>query len=282
MIPITYNDYQLEGILSGEIQIYGNLYSPYVVLDISVEELKSYLFSSSYNLIKGEILDPYNLKSGDLQLTFENGKWSKLDLGDGEIDINVNEGDIFLKDVSANSGNNFLQASGNIIQKETFLVNKIEMAYNDHYMAIPQPLEAKISKDEVIVKPFIVHLDDGLVEGELKLGSTVNGRMKLSNMNGGFINDFFPENKLNISGLVFGEIGFMQSGPDPTASFDITMKNGQIFNQAFNDLSISAFLKEEIVHVEDFTLTNHDKTGIHFIGNIPISEESAPLVPHIT
>ena len=272
MLPISYGDDLMEGILTGEIQINGSLYSPNVVIELSAEELKSYLFSSSNNLLKGEIKDPYNLRSGNLQLTFENGQWSNLDLGDGEIDLNINEGDIFINDISASSGDNFIQASGEIIQQEIFFINKLEMAYDDYYMAIPQPLEAKISLDELIVKPFIIHLDDGILEGKVKLGSKVNGRIKLSNINSGFINDFFPQNNLNLSGLVFGEIGFIQAESYPSASFDITMKNGQIFNQTFNDLSISALLNEQTIHIEDFSLTNNNKTGVHFIGKIPLTK----------
>ncbi len=272
MLPISYGGDLMEGTLTGEIQINGSLYSPNIFIELSAEELKTYLFSSSNNFLKGEIKDPYNLGSGDLQLTFENGQWSNLDIGDGEIDLNIKKGDVFINDISASSGDNFIQASGKIIQQETFFINKLEMAYNDHYMAIPQPLEAKTSLDELIIKPFIIHLDDGILEGEVTLGSKVNGRIKLSNINSGFINDFFPQNNLNLSGLVFGEIGFMQAELYPNASFDITMKNGQIFNQSFNDLSISALINKQTIHIEDFSLTNNNKTGVHFIGKIPMKD----------
>ncbi len=282
LLPIKIKEFDVNGIVTGSIQVNGELKSPSIEIDISIEDFKTYLFSSSRYLIKGNIQDPMNLKGGEMNLTFENGKWSGIDLGEGELDMTFKNGDIYFKDISTISGDNFLQASGKIIQKKLFFIDRFQMAYDAHYLAIPQPIEASVSYVEISVKPFIVHVDDGVVEGVLKVDSRIDGRIKLSNVDGGFINNFFPENKLDLSGLLFGEIGFSKTGSEQSASVDITMKNGQIYNQVFNDLTLSSVFKEGIVHVENFTLTNNEKTGMQVSGSIPLGENSRSNTLNIT
>ena len=282
LLPLKINEFDVDGILTGSIHVNGDFKSHSIEVDLSIDDFKAYLFSSSRYLLKGNIQDPIILHSGEMNLTFENGRWSGFDLGKGELDMTFNKGDIFLKDISTISGDNFLQASGKIIQKKVLSLDRFQMAYDDHYLAIPQPIEAIVSYNEITVKPFIVHVDDGVVEGTLKVDSRTDGRIKMFNVDGGFINNFFPKNKLDLSGLLFGEIGFTKTDSEKSTSFDITMKNGRIYNQVFNDLTLSAVFKQGIIHVEDFTLTNNEKTGIQVSGNIPIKEKSLLNTLNIT
>ena len=272
LLPFKVKEIDVDGIMKGRIHVNGDFKSPTIELDLFVKDFKTYLFSSSRLLVKGNIQDPIILQGGAMNLTFENGKWSGFELGEGELDMTFNNGDILLKDISTISGDNFLQASGKIIQNNSIYLNRFQMAYDSHYLAIPQPIEATVSRNKISVKPFVVHVDDGVVEGVLQVDSKIDGRIRMSNVDGGFINKFFPKNKLDLSGLLFGEIGFTKTDLDQSASFDMTMKNGQIYNQVFNDLTLSAILKEGIIHIEDFTLTNHEQTGIHISGSVPINE----------
>lgn len=282
LLPIKIKEYDVNGILTGNIYIDGNIKSPTIELDLSIEKFKTYLFSSSRYLAKGYIQDPFKLQSGEMNLTFENGAWSGFDLGAGELDLTIYEGDIFLNDISAISGDNFLQASGKIIQKKLFKIDQFRMAYDAHYLAIPQPIQATVKQNEFTLKPFVVHVDDGIVEGALKVDSRMDGRIKMSNVDGGFINRFFPENKMSLSGLMFGEIGFTKTDSDQSATWDITMKNGRIYDQDFNDLTLSAVYKKGIIHIEEFTLTNSEKTGIQVSGSVPLGEQSLSNALSIT
>ncbi|SVB27679.1 uncharacterized protein METZ01_LOCUS180533, partial [marine metagenome] len=275
LLPFKIKEIDVDGIMTGSIHVNGYFKSPSIELDLLVEDFEAYLFSSSRLLVNGNIQDPIILQGGAMNLTFENGKWSGFELGEGELDMTFNKGDIFLKDISTISGDNFLQASGKIIQKKSFSLDRVQMAYDSHYLAIPQPIEATVSHNEISVKPFVVHVDDGVVEGVLQVDSKIDGRIKMSNVDGGFINNFFPKNKLDLYGLLFGEIGFTKTDLDQSASFDMTMKNGRIYNQVFNDLTLSAVFKEGIIHIEDFTLTNNEQTGIQISGSVPIKEISS-------
>ena len=120
--------------------------------------------------------------------------------------MTFNKGDILLKDISTISGDNFLQASGKIIQKKSISLDRIQMAYDSHYLVIPKPIEATVSHNEISVKPFVVHVDDGVVEGVLQVDSKIDGRIKMSNVDGDFINKIFPKKKLDLYGLLFVEI----------------------------------------------------------------------------
>ena len=275
LLPFKIKGFDVNGVVTGSISANGDFASPSIELDLLVEDINAYLFSGSRLLVKGNIHDPIILQDGEINLTFENGKWSGFELGEGELDMIFNKGDIFIKDISTISKENFLQASGKIIQKKFISLDQIQMAYDSHYLAIPQSIEATLIHNGISVKPFIIHVDDGVIEGVLQVSSKIDGRIKMSNVDGGFINNFFPKNKLDLFGLLFGEIGFTKTDLDQSASFDITIKNGQIYNQVFNDLTLSAVFKKGTIHIEDFTLTNNEQTGIQITGSIPIKEISS-------
>jgi len=275
LLPFKIKGIDVDGIVTGSISANGDFASPSIELDLLVEDVNAYLFSSSRLLVKGDIQNPVILQGGGMNLTFENGKWSGFELGEGELDVTFDKGDIFIKDISTISRENFLQASGKLIQRKFISLDRIQMAYDSHYLAIPQPIEATLIHNGISVKPFVVHVNDGVIEGVLQVGSDIDGRIKLSNVDGGFINKFFPKNKLDLYGLLFGEIGFTKTDLDQSASFDMTMKNGQIYNQVFNDLTFSAVFKKGTIHIEEFSLTNNEQTGIQITGSIPIKEISS-------
>ena len=142
LLPFKIKEIDVDGIVEGRIHVNGDFKSPTIELDLLVKDFKTYLFSSSQLLVKGNIQDPIILQGGAMNLTFENGKWSGFELGEGELDMTFNNGDILLKDISTISGDNFLQASGKIIQNNSIYLNRVQMAYDSHYLAIPQPIEA--------------------------------------------------------------------------------------------------------------------------------------------
>ncbi len=275
LLPFKINGIDIDGKVTGSISANGDFASPSIELDLLVEDVNAYLFSSSRLLVKGDIQNPEILQGGGMNLTFENGKWSGFELGEGELDMTFDKGDIFIKDISTISRENFLQASGKIIQRKIISLDRIQMAYDSHYLAIPQSIEATLIHNGISVKPFVVHVDDGVIEGVLQVDSKIDGRIKMSNIDGGFINKFFPKNKLDLYGLLFGEIGFTKTDLDQSVSFDMTMKNGQIYNQVFNDLTLSAVFKKGTIHIEEFSLTNKEQTGIQITGSIPIKEISS-------
>jgi hypothetical protein len=280
-LPFSEEDFAIDGVMSGHIDINGTPEKPEFELNLLVENLKGYLFTSSQTEVKGHIHDVMAYGDGDIRLTFKNGRWSEVELGDGEIDITFNNGDIQFKDISFTSGDNFLQGSGKMEKSGKISMEQLQMGYESHYVAIPQPLIAIHKDEEIFIKPFIVHVNDGMIEGVVHLGSTIDGTLKMSNLDGAFINDFVPENRMNLSGLIFGEIGFSQTGNKQSSTIDLTVKRGQFYNQKFDDLTLSAIANEDLIHIEDFTLTHKNRTGLNLFGQFPLNKKSSENLLHI-
>ena len=278
---LPFGEKNFDGVMSGLIDIIGTPEKPEFELNLLVDNLSAYLFSSSQTELKGHIYDVMAFSDGDIRLTFINGLWSEVELGDGEIDITFDEGDVQFKDISFTSGDNFLQGSGKMEKSGNISIERLQMGYESHYLAIPQPLIAVKKDDGIFIKPFIVHVDDGMIEGVVHLGSKVDGTLKMSNLDGGFINNFLPENRMNLSGLIFGEIGFTQAGNIQSSTMDITVKRGQFYNQKFDDLTLSAIANQDLVHIEDFTLTHNKRTGLNLFGQFPLNKESSENILHI-
>ena len=79
---------------------------------------------------------------------------------------------------------------------------------------------------------------------------------------------------LDFSGTVFGEVSLGQDLNTDDFSLDITLKNGELANQPFDEFYISSLYKEGILHLEELTLTDGNKTGFQVMGTFPILADS--------
>ena len=57
-------------------------------------------------------------------------------------------------------------------------------------------------------------------------------------------------------------------------SLDVTLKNGEFAKQSFDDYYISMLYRDGILHLEEMTLTDGDKTGFQIIGTFPVRSDS--------
>ena len=74
--------------------------------------------------------------------------------------------------------------------------------------------------------------------------------------------------------MIFGELGVHESIEKYNYSSDISLKKGSILGQKFDDLVVSLFVRDEIMHIEELTLINGDKTGLQVMGTLPLKSQN--------
>ena len=130
-------------------------------------------------------------------------------------------------------------------------------------------LELDWGKNELTLKPFEFHVNDGILSGFLTLTDEIDGLLKISNIGTDILEFLISDERIKIHGQVFGELSATTRENSLDYAIDLAIKNGEIASQAFDELIISTFYSDSILHIDEITLIQGDKTGIQIAGVVP-------------
>ena len=101
----------------------------------------------------------------------------------------------------------------------------------------------------------------------------------MSNFDASIITYFFPDERLNLSGLVFGEI--LAEGHNGGYDFDVdlSLKEGQYMDQQFDEMTLSFLYTDAILHMDDISMTKGNSMGFQANGIIPIVQKKIKNIP---
>ena len=109
----------------------------------------------------------------------------------------------------------FFQLSGFLHSDGNGIFDRLQIATGQRYIINTKPVEftlgegvdllqLDLGENELILKPFEFHVNDGIITGHLYLTDEVDGLLKVSNIETEIIDFLIPED-LIIDGQVFGE-----------------------------------------------------------------------------
>ena len=141
------------------------------------------------------------------------------------------------------------------------IFNRLQIATGQTYLINTKPLEFTLGEDvdllqldlgenELILKPFEFHVNDGIITGHLSLTDQVDGLLKVSNIGTDIIDFLIPED-LIINGQVFGEFYVSNTDYLLDYSIDISIKDGEIASQKFDELIISTYYSDCLLYTSD-------------------------------
>ena len=216
---------------------------------------------------------------GNCQLRIGSGKWNEENFESGVVDLSYSKEGIEIQSAEFKNNKDFFQLSGFFNNNGNGIFNRLQIATGQTYLINTKPLEFTLGEDvdllqldlgenELILKPFEFHVNDGIITGHLSLTDQVDGLLKVSNIGTDIIDFLIPED-LIINGQVFGEFYVSNTDYLLDYSIDISIKDGEIASQKFDELIISTYYSDSTFHIEDFTLIHGNKTGIQIAGIIP-------------
>ena len=273
------NNFWSDSLESGKATVSGTFEDPDLNAELVLDDIKY----KNFNLESFEFFGNLNKKGdytiGNCQLRIGNGKWNDESFESGVVDLSYSKEGIEIQSAEFKNNMDFFQLSGFLHSDGNGIFNRLQIATGQRYIINTKPVEftlgegvdllqVDLGENELILKPFEFHVNDGIITGHLSLTDEVDGLLKVSNV-GTDIIDFLIPDDLIINGQVFGEFYVSTVDYSFDYSIDVSIKNGEIASQKFDELIISTFYSDSIVHIEDITLIHGDETGIQISGIVP-------------
>lgn len=267
------------GKATGNLSVSGYFDNPSLTAELVLDDIKY----KNFNLDSFEFFGNLNSKNdytiGNCQLRIGNGMWNDESFESGVVDLSYSKEGIEIQSAEFKNNMDFFQLSGFLHSDGNGIFNRLQIATGQRYIINTKPLEftlgegvdllqLDLGENELILKPFEFHVNDGIITGHLYLTDEVNGLLKVSNIGTDIIDFLIPED-LTINGQVFGEFYVSTVDYSLDYSIDVSIKDGEVASQKFDELIISSFYSDSTLHIEDITLINGDKTGIQIYGIIP-------------
>tara|TARA_B100000029_G_scaffold512421_1_gene609053 strand:+ start:12 stop:1955 length:1944 start_codon:yes stop_codon:yes gene_type:complete len=95
----------------------------------------------------------------------------------------------------------------------------------------------------------------------------------MSNFDAEVITQFLTDDRLRISGLIFGEIWIQSDGKYYDLDTEISLKKGRYMKEDFDEMIISCLYKNGILHIDDISMTKKGLMGLQVAGTVPIRKK---------
>ena len=267
------------GKATGNLSVSGTFEDPDLNAELVLDDIKYKNFILESFEFFGNLNKKGDYTIGNCQLRIGNGKWNDESFESGVVDLSYSKEGIEIQSAEFKNNMDFFQLSGFLHSNGNGIFNRLQIATGQRYIINTKPVEftlgegvdllqVDLGENELILKPFEFHVNDGIITGQLSLTDEVDGLLKVSNVGTDIIDFLIPED-LIINGQVFGEFYVSTVDYSLDYSIDVSIKNGEIGSQKFDELIISTFYSDSTVHIEDITLIHGDETGIQISGIVP-------------
>ena len=269
----------LSGQATGRLKIQGDFHSPSVNSELICNEIKVNDFHLESLEFKSEISVSDSLTSGIIDMKAGAGTWRNRNFDSGTINATIRNSEIVIESCHFKSGDDYLQASGEYDGINQYLINQLQVVYQNHFLVNARPVSFSFQDSILNVDPFEFHINDGVFEGVITGGDTPEGRFKMSNFNAGILTQFLQDKRLQVSGIVFGEIWMQWAKSALVVDVDLSLKKGIYMEEAFDEMTQSFLFKNGILHIDDISMTKGESMGFQASGIIPMGKNNVGKTP---
>jgi len=262
------------GSATGKLKIRGTIEHPDAVADLNCKNIVYRDFSLNSLSFHSEMESESNFPSGFVNLKIEEGKWNDEYFDSGTLDISFSENRMVVENCHFKSGEDYLLISGSWLSKNKYKIDRLQSAYRDNYLVNAKPIYIIYRDTTVSIEPFEIHINDGIMDGILTIGSFSEGRIKMSNFDANVITQFIDNKYLDLSGIIFGELGFSASNNSPTYDIDIALKKGRYLGESYDQMNLAILLESGVMHIDDISITRDTSLGFQLSGILPLKISS--------
>ncbi len=263
----------LGGKATGNLKVSGNVSEPSAVAELTCENVTISDFNIQSIDLNSRITVVNSIPSGYVDIKAGEGNWMDRGFETGTLSVLIDDKAVTVENFHFKSGNDFLQASGRFDGISEYEIDRIQLAFDDDYLINAMPLNFSFNDSLFQLKPFELHINDGLLEGTISGGiKQPEGRMKMSNFDAEILTQFLNDEKLKFSGLVFGEVWFKIVNDKFEIDTDFSLKKGSYMGELFDEMIFSGLLKDDIFHIDDISMTRKGEMGLQASGTLPIKQ----------
>ena len=266
----------VSGKATGALRIRGKQDSPSANAELLCENVKiSDFHLESLKLNSQLLVESDTLVSGYIDIIADQGTWRNKSFESGTVSAVLKNKEVVVENCHFKSGDDFLQVSGSYDGTNNYSVDRFQLAYQDNYMVNARPILFFFKDSILSVELFELHIDDGMLEGEISGGNNPEGHFKMSNFDAQIITQFFNDQRLRFSGLIFGEMWVQYDSIGINLDTDISLKNGKYMGEVFDEMILSCLFKNGILHLDDLSMTKKGTMGLQANGIIPLRTKEA-------
>ena len=268
------NDFWIDefksGTATGKLKIRGTIEKPDAVADLNCKNIVYKDFSLSSLSFHSEMESHSSYPKGFMNLKIEKGKWKNEVFDSGTLDISFSKNRMIVENCHFKSGDDYLLISGSWLSKNKYKIDRLQSAYQDNYLVNSKPIFINYQDTTVSIEPFEIHINDGILDGVLAIGSNSEGRLKMSNFDASVITQFIDSRYLNLSGIIFGELGFSSLGENQEYDIDISLKKGTYLTEPYDQMNLAILLKSGVMYIDDISMTRDTSMGFQLSGILPL------------
>ena len=277
LINNFWEDSLSSGSATGSMYLNGPFDSLGINADLIINQFEYNNISLESFEFVGNIENLNNFSEGAFKLKFGKGYWNDYGFKSGTGEFLLLDTLVEVSSFELKNGNDYLQFNGSVNKDSLINLERFQIAYRGHYLINPRPISILYSNDAFSFEPFEIHVDDGIIEGAIT-SNPLQGHIKFSNVTTDIISLFESSYSQKIKGNIFGEIFIDKNLKQNKISLDLTLKNGRLAKQSFDDFYISALYKDETIFIEEMTLTDGEKTAFQVIGRVPFLSDTNKVI----
>lgn len=269
----------VSGRATGRLKVQGNINAPSASAELICQKIKVDNFLLNSLEFKSQVTVKDTLTTGYIDIKAGKGTWREKSFESGTVYATIQNNQVTIENCHFKSGKDFLQASGKFDGINKYLIDRLQIAYQNHYLVNAKPLSFSIKDSTFFVNPFEFHINDGRLEGVVTGGNQPEGHFKMSNFNAEILTQFLDDPRFQMSGIVFGEIWMQWISDAVDLDADLSLKNGTYMDEPFDEMTLSFLYKRGLLHMDDISMTRGEHMGIQANGVIPLGKKHIGRTP---
>ncbi len=273
LINNFWSDSLSSGYATGDLVIKGSLKNPSIKAELDCKNLGYQgAFFEQITLYTNWLPEAAE-ENGFFRAKIGKGTWKKYVFENGTIDVGFSRTGINIQSADFKQGENYLQISGFITPDSTLILDRMQIVFEDHYFINVRPFSVRyFGDDRIKVNPFEIHVDDGVIVGEMDIADKIRGEFHVSNVSADIVKLFTNDTRYHISGMGFGDISIKDVDNDLELKLGLTIKNGSVTHQPFSKLVLNGSYHQSLLEVEEISMVHENKHIISISGSIPLGK----------
>ena len=268
LINNFWSDTLTSGSATGSMQIDGSFDVLSLNADLAINNfIYKNIYLENFELF-AKLENLQNFDEGEVKMKFKNGTWNEIDFESGNGQLFLSDEVINISSFELRNKKDFLQINGSMPSDTLLQIDQLQLAYKNHYLINPSQLEIIFTNNKVYIKPFEIHIDDGVVKGSFQT-SPFAGNLKFSNVTTELLPLLNINQSEHLSGNLFGDVFFPEDNSAEQIKLNFSVKEGSFKSQKFDDLYLNVAYQNGMLSVDSLSLFEGNKSSFVVSGNLP-------------